>query len=554
MTAGRKAALLIGSAAVVLIIIAAIIAVLSFDINSYRSTIETAASKMTGMDVKINGRMGLSFFPFGLSARNIHVTDRAGEILSLERLKLRVELMPLLKRQLKVTACELIKPALTIVNDEEGKDSLERIRKLLKEISGTAFTLRELKLSRGALVYLDKKTGEKTELKEVNLVIKDMGVGDASGDAVIAVSFTGTMDCREVLQHNVQMANLKASIKAVKGVYHLQPVAIGSLVYFDKRAGEKTELKEINLALVDMKVADMSGSAIKNLSFTGSMECKELRKKNLRVDSIRSGIKAEKGVLSLNPLTMNIFGAKGEGEVVADKSEVDAVYKINLSVAKLDFERLQESFGVAKLISGKGDLTTSLTVREKGGRSLLKGVNGTLSLRGDNLVTNTIDLDKVLSSYETSQKFNLVDIGAFLIAGPLGSAALKGYRYGDVVYETMGGRGTITHFVSHWKIGNGMAEATDCALATRHNRVAIKGRLNLVRGRYDNVTAALLDDKGCAVFKQTITGPFESPGVGAVSVVQSLVGPILNIYRQAERFVRGGKCEVFYRGAVKQPR
>jgi hypothetical protein len=40
-------------------------------------------------------------------------------------------------------------------------------------------------------------------------------------------------------------------------------------------------------------------------------------------------------------------------------------------------------------------------------------------------------------------------------------AALKGYRYGDVYYQTQGGRGTITQLVSHWKIKDGVAEATD---------------------------------------------------------------------------------------------
>ena len=230
------------------------------------------------------------------------------------------------------------------------------------------------------------------------------------------------------------------------------------------------------------------------------------------------------------------------------------VYKINLKVSKLDFEKLEESFGTKKLIGGKGDLSASLTVKEKGRRNLMSSLDGTFALRGDNLVTYTMDLDKVLSTYETSQKFNLVDLGAFFIAGPLGTVALKGYRYGDVYYQTQGGQGAITQFISHWKIENGEADATDCALATHHNRVALKGKLNLVSERFDNVTVALLDDKGCAKFKQTISGSFGSPRVGTVSAVESLAGPIFDLYRKAKRFVQGGKCEVFYNGAVQQPR
>ncbi len=120
---------------------------------------------------------------------------------------------------------------------------------------------------------------------------------------------------------------------------------------------------------------------------------------------------------------------------------------------------MQESFGAKKVIGGKGDLFASLTMKEKGSRNLMSGMDGTFSLRGDNLVIYTMDLDKVLSSYETSQNFNLVDVGAFFIAGPLSSVALKGYRYGDVYNQTRGGQGTITQFISHWKIKNGVADA-----------------------------------------------------------------------------------------------
>ena len=98
MRAERKKSLMIAGGVVVLIVIAAIIVALRFDINSYKPKIETAASEATGMDVRITGKMGLSFFPFGISAKNVHVANRGGEILSLESLKLRVKLIPLLKK------------------------------------------------------------------------------------------------------------------------------------------------------------------------------------------------------------------------------------------------------------------------------------------------------------------------------------------------------------------------------------------------------------------------------------------------------------------------
>ncbi|HEX7504753.1 MAG TPA: hypothetical protein VF336_05765, partial [Syntrophales bacterium] len=216
-------------------------------------------------------------------------------------------------------------------------------------------------------------------------------------------------------------------------------------------------------------------------------------------------------------------------------------------------EKLEESFGLKKVIGGKGDLYASLTMKEKGSRKLMSGMEGTFSLRGDQLVIYTMDLDKALSSYETSQEFNLVDIGAFFIVGPLSTFAIKGYRYWDVYNHTQGGRGAITQFISSWKIKDGVADATDCALSTQHNRVALKGKLNLVSEQYDDVTVAILDDKGCAKFEQGVSGPFGSPRIGAVSAAQSLVGPVIDLFKKAARFIQRGKCEVFYNGSVRQP-
>jgi hypothetical protein len=208
---------------------------------------------------------------------------------------------------------------------------------------------------------------------------------------------------------------------------------------------------------------------------------------------------------------MDIFSAKGEGDATIDNSKLDSVYKINLKVSKLDFEKLEQSFGIKKVIGGKGDLFLALATKEKIDRKLMSSLNGIFSLRCDNLVIYIVDLDKVLSKYETSQEFNLIDLGAFFIAGPLSTLAIRGYRSGDLYNQTRRGRGFITHFSADWQIKNGVADAADCALSTYHNRVALKGKLNLIFEQYDNVLVALLDDKGCAKFKQSISGSFDNP-------------------------------------------
>ena len=330
MNAKKKIVLYILGGVAVAIVLAAIVFTLTFDMNSYRLRIEAAASGATGLEVRINGKLGLSFFPFGLSAKDIHIANKGFEIISIDTLKLGAELMPLLKNQLKVISCELFKPTITIVKDADGKYDFEGTEhKSVERVPGVAFTLNELKLSKGVLVYLDKKTDEKTEFKDFNMAMKGLLIGETSADIVKNLSFSGSFDCKEVLQNDFRIENLKATAKAVKGIYNFEPLTMGALVYFDKKAGEKTELKEINLAIKDLSVMDTSGVIIRNIAFTGNLDCKAIQKKDLNIGNVKSPIKVEKGVIYLAPLAMDIFGSKGEGDVTADKSEVDAVYKIN---------------------------------------------------------------------------------------------------------------------------------------------------------------------------------------------------------------------------------
>jgi uncharacterized protein involved in outer membrane biogenesis len=558
MSSQRGKYLLIVGGVVALIVTAASTALLLFDINKFKSNIESAAFDATGLEVRIKGKMGLSFFPFGVSAQDIHVTNKGGEIISLEYLKLGAELMPLLKKQVKATSCELVKPFIIIVKDAEGKYNFETADKISTKWGLKAVvSLNELKLSKGVLVYLDKKTGEKTDLKDFNLSIKDLSIEDTPGNIIKNASFTGSIDSKEVQHKDFRIENFRATVKAVKGKYNFEPLTIEALVNVDRKSGEKTELKEINLSIKDFSIVNTPGETIKNVSFTGNMDCKEVRKKDLKIGNVKSSIIAEKGVFYLKPLTMDIFGSKGEGDATLDKSETDTLYTINVKISKLDFEKFEHSFGIKKVIGGKGDLVAAMTVKENGGHKLVSSLDGTFSLRGDNLVIYIMDLDKVLSKYETSQEFNLVDLGAFFIAGPLSTLAInlaiKGYRYWNIYDQTTSGQGAITHFNSHWKIKSGVADATDCALATHHNRVALKGKLDLVSERYDNVIVALLDDKGCAKFKQSISGPFRKPQISSLSVAESLAGPFSHLYSKAKRFVKGGKCEVIYDGSVQQP-
>ncbi|MDD5763148.1 MAG: AsmA family protein, partial [bacterium] len=99
----------------------------------------------------------------------------------------------------------------------------------------------------------------------------------------------------------------------------------------------------------------------------------------------------------------------------------------------------------------------------------------------------------------------------------------------------------------------GIARAKDVAMATNEHRIALVGSLDFVNERFDDVAMAVVDGKGCVKVRQKIRGPFGKPEVEKAKVLQTVAGPVLNLFKQANKLL-GGRCEVFYAGSVAPPK
>ena len=326
----------------------------------------------------------------------------------------------------------------------------------------------------------------------------------------------------------------------------------GRLLYMDETSGGKTEVNECDLAIKDLSTGGEKFPV--NLSFEGDLSCVEVKAKELRVSDIRVVMKVRQGMFEADPITMKIFGGDGKGSIKGVMTGESPEYLIDFAITKLRFEEVLGQFKQKRSTLGELDLKSHLAMKGKNAAEIRRTVQGEISLRGQNLFHESLDLDLMLKKYERSQNFNLVDVGAFFVAGPLGTLLTKGYTFGSVYEESLGGKSTILKLVSDWKIKNGVAEAEDVALSTKQSRVAMKGRLDFVNEQFDNVTVAVLDEKGCARYSQKIHGPFRHPHVEKAGTVRSIAGPFMNLYVKTKKLLQGGRCEIFYAGSVKHPK
>lgn len=301
-----------------------------------------------------------------------------------------------------------------------------------------------------------------------------------------------------------------------------------------------------------------AGAPPERVMTEGSLACERVVLPSIEVTELAAELQAGDGRIALNPMTAQLFGGQAEGFVGADFSGAQPTFEIDYRLAAFQLEAFLENLAPQSRASGQLDLLARITTQGTEMDGWRRNASGEVSLSGRDLDLIGVNLDERLAQYQESQSFNLVDAGAFFFAGPLGVAVTKGHDFSRMLVGASG-QTRITHLVSEWQLRSGIAEARDVAFATLRHRLALQGRLDFVSQRFDGLTVGLLDERGCARARQTLSGRFNSPRVDAPSFLSAISAPVRGLLGRARDLIGGGRqaadgeCEVFYNGAVAAP-
>lgn len=328
----------------------------------------------------------------------------------------------------------------------------------------------------------------------------------------------------------------------------------GTYVYADERFGERTEASGCQLDIDRMRFAGGTlASLLKSLSLQADLRCRQVRSGDFAATDLLLHAEAKNGVFDLKPVTAHVYGTQGSGWLQADLSAQTPAYRLQFSLPQFPVEEFVKTTAMRKTATGRMDLSVSLATRGPSRLQMLQGAQGSISLRGKNLTLGGTDLDGEFARFESTQNFNLIDVGAVFFAGPMGLVLTKGFGFATVLKGSEGGRSEIGMLVSDWSVERGVAHAKDVAMSTRENRVAMRGDINLANSQFVDVTVAVVDAKGCARVRQKLHGSFQSPVMDKPNALEALAGPAIRLLKQGGELLSGKPCEVFYAGSVAAP-
>jgi len=198
--------LIVVGALVALVIVALVVIPMFVDVQEYKPEIEKKVSEMTGRTFTINGDLKLSLFPWvGLAFSDLHLGNPPGfkekDLLSIESFEAKVRLIPLISKHIQVKRFIVEGLRLVLEKNKSGQANWEGLGKPSPETvpetpeeKGEALSIEglavgEFALKKGSILWIDDVKGERKEISDVTLQMKDVSL-----DKPVQFAFSTNLD------------------------------------------------------------------------------------------------------------------------------------------------------------------------------------------------------------------------------------------------------------------------------------------------------------------------------------------------------------------------
>lgn len=288
------------------------------------------------------------------------------------------------------------------------------------------------------------------------------------------------------------------------------------------------------------------------LAGAGKASIKTLKFPSFAVDNIQSMVHGFNDTLQMHFACVTQKSKSEQGVLQIDFTGKSTTYDLSYRVEEADLGTYVQEYFHKKLMDGKLNYQVQLKTEGNDLTSLRQNAVGTIEISSDSVTLYGIDVDDVLKRYRRSQNFNLTDLGAVLVAGPIGLAVTKGTSFVSLATVKLNEahHTQVDTLYARWNLDKLQLQSADVAFATSLNRIAIQGHVDFANSTIPGLTIAVVDKMGCSLMDQKLSGSFSNVEVGKLNIAKTIIGSVINFVSA----VAGGNCTPVYTGAVKHPK
>ena len=238
---------------------------------------------------------------------------------------------------------------------------------------------------------------------------------------------------------------------------------------------------------------------LRGLTLDGRLAIGNLRVAGLQLSQVRIGVSARGGVLTLAPANAALYGGNATGQVTIDDRTAIRGLRVTESLVGVDVARLLQDFAKTRRLSGRGNLSATLTAHGRGTNELLRSLSGHVAANVTGGAIEGIDLWSDVNH------------------------AIELWQHHTLSTASGSGRTTFDALSASANLVDGIATTKDLTISSRNLRVTGEGTTNLPTRAIDyrlrvrllsspTVGGSALADVPVAV-TGTLTAPKVSPDI-----------------------------------------
>jgi AsmA protein len=210
--------------AVVALVTVAVVGVRLVDFDTLRPRAAALASDLLGLEVTIDGAIGLRLTPMPqVVAGQVRLDHDDAPVARVDEVRLRFALVPLLTGETRVTGIDLVRPDIRLVRDADGRFNLGGGD--AEADDDGSFSLSALDLIDATLTYVDQARGSELLAQGCDLTLPALQVVADGGRHLLArIELQGEIGCDRVTRGDLVLTDVATNLTGAAGRYTLEPV------------------------------------------------------------------------------------------------------------------------------------------------------------------------------------------------------------------------------------------------------------------------------------------------------------------------------------------
>jgi AsmA protein len=508
-----------------LFILLAVALMLMFDPNDYKDSIIKTVKDQTGRELRIEGKLGWSFFPWiGIETGKLELGNAPGfgpePFARLDGTGAKVKLLPLLRKQIVVDTVFLDGLKLNLAKNTAGKTNWDDLVKpsttetpAEKTIPGKepgigGISINKIDIRKADVTWKDLASNAQYAVRDLDFQTGKIVVGEPV-DVQLAFDVESGkppvskhLDLKSRIKLDLEKQSLDITNLALAFDESRLSGTLG-IRNFDKPAYRvDLALDQIDLdrympapapadaakpaAAAPAEPVEIPLSLLRSLDLQGKLGIQKLKAMNLRSTDVTIQVSAKNGLITLGPNQAKLYNGKYAGRTALDVRGKTPLLTIDESVSAIELApALKDALQFDKF-TGVADLGAKVTAQGLDANRIMETLNGTASFTVQKGAVKGMDLRKMIDTVKTAQRDNLLQK----------LTELKPQPADETPFTQLSGTAQIT---------NGVVQNNDLKVQSPDLvNVSGKGSANLPRQTLDYTVTV-------GQYPIIISGPFSSP-------------------------------------------